>query len=224
VAVQGCRSGPALVSRDVIKISSMKRVTWILFLSVAILPVLFSQEIKPKLLKLPDNWEFERFSLPPSFAPGIKYKGFEELRFAPGMFKKDSLDYFTYIFVASIDSLKDISRKDVQAYLVNYYKGLCGTVAKDNKLTIDISKITAVITRKRTLSSKTIIYDSSLTIFGVFADGALLKLNMEIKVVKDMPHQKIYLLFVTSPQPKTSAVWDKLYEIQRNFKIPPNSG
>ena len=36
----------------------------------------------------PANWEFERFSLPPGFAPGITYKGAEELRFAPGMFKK----------------------------------------------------------------------------------------------------------------------------------------
>ena len=49
-----------------------------------------AQENKPEILMEPSTWEFEKFPLPPSFATAITYKGFEELRFAPGMFKKDA--------------------------------------------------------------------------------------------------------------------------------------
>lgn len=198
----------------------MKKILFFAAILLSITNVVIAQHAKPELLKHPDNWEFERFSLPASFAPDITYRGFEELRFAPGMFKKDSLDYFTYVFIASIDSIKEISQKDIQVYLSRYYKGLCGSVAKDNKLTIDTSKVTATIVKNRKPSNEEVIYDYLLDMFGVFADGALVKLNMEVKVVKDIAHRRIYLLFITSPQPKSSVVWEKLYQIQRDFKVP----
>src|ERR1043165_9818509 len=85
-----------------------------------------SQENKPQILLEPTNWEFEKFGLPPVFAPQITYKGFEEIRFAPGMFNKDSANYFTYVFVAALDTLTTIAEKDVKDYLLYYFKGLCG--------------------------------------------------------------------------------------------------
>jgi hypothetical protein len=179
-----------------------------------------AQEAKPELLKEPDDWQFERFSLPPSFAPAITYKGVEELRFAPGMFKKDSADYFTYVFVARLDSVNEVSLSDIQTYLANYFKGLCSVTAKDNKLTIDASKITVSVTRKMAALPGETIYNASLEVFGVFADGALVKLNMEVKVMKDTLRQWVYLLFIASPQPRSSIIWEKLHGIQRDFKIP----
>ncbi len=56
--------------------------------------------------------------------------------------------------------------------------------------------------------------------FGVFADGAAVKLNMEVKVLMDAADKKIYLIFIASPREKTDAVWKKLYEIQKKFTIP----
>src|SRR5258705_678959 len=93
------------------------------------------QEHKPQLLHEPAKWEFERFALPPSFAPGIIYTGAEELRFAPGMFNKDSANYFTYVFVAELNNVTAVSRADISDYLEKYYKGLCSATAKDRKLT-----------------------------------------------------------------------------------------
>lgn len=46
------------------------------------------QPATPQLLKEPSGWTFERFALPPVFAPDFPYKGAEELRFSPGMFNK----------------------------------------------------------------------------------------------------------------------------------------
>ena len=97
----------------------------------------------------PASWEFERFSLPPGFAPGITYKGAEELRFAPGMFNKDSANYFTYVFVAQLDDVSAISQTDIRDYLLKYYKGLCFATAKDRKLVIDTTQITVAVEKQQ---------------------------------------------------------------------------
>ena len=179
-----------------------------------------AQETKPQLLTEPGNWTFERFALPPEFAPGIPYKGAEELRFSPGMFNKDSATYCTYAFVAQLDSVTAISQTDIREYLLKYYKGLCSATARDRKLVIDSAQITATVERKRGAPADQTIYNSSLNIFGVFADGAPVKLNMEVKVLMNATAKKTYLVFIASPREKTDAVWKKLYEIQKDFRTP----
>jgi hypothetical protein len=179
-----------------------------------------AQEIKPQLLKEPANWEFERFALPPAFAPGIPYKGAEELRFSPGMFNKDSATYFTYAFVVQLDNVTAISQTDTRDYLMKYFKGLCSVTAKDRKLVIDTTQITAAIDKKKDTPPKEIIYNAFLNVFGVFADGAPVKLNMEVKVLMNTAAKKTYLVFIASPREKKYAIWKKLYEIQKGFTIP----
>ncbi|MFI5131387.1 MAG: hypothetical protein ACHQFX_15400 [Chitinophagales bacterium] len=179
-----------------------------------------SQEHKPQLLFEPAAWEFERFELPPSFAPGIPYKGAEELRFAPGMFKKDTITYFTYVFVAELAGVMTISQNDIRDYLLKYYIGLCSATARDRKLTIDTTKITATVERKKGTTVQESIYDASLDIFGVFADGAPVKLNMEIKILKPGATKKTYLFFIASASEKTDPIWKTLYEIREKFAIP----
>ena len=107
-----------------------------------------SQETKPQLLLEPAHWTFERFELPPEFAPDIPYKGVEELRFSPGMFNKDSATYFTYAFVAQLDNVTTVSQSNIRDYLLKYFKGLCNSTAKNRKLVIDTSQI-AVSTEKK---------------------------------------------------------------------------
>ncbi len=178
------------------------------------------QEHKAQLLKEPASWEFERFSLPPQFAPGISYKGFEELRFAPGMFNKDSATYFTYAFVAELENIATVSQVDIRSYLQKYYKGLCSATAHDRKLEIDTTRINVTIVKKKDTSGNEAIYDAVLNIFGVFADGAPVSLNMEIKVMVNAGLKKTYLLFIASPRQKKDAVWHDLYAIQKNFAFP----
>ena len=173
-----------------------------------------AQENKPEILMEPSAWEFEKFPLPPSFATAITYKGFEELRFAPGMFKKDAHDYFTYVFVAQIDSSVIISQDDVKNYLVNYYKGLCAVTAKDRKLVIDTSKINAAVYRRKKSTTNYTTYDAVINLFGVFADGAPVTLNMEVSLIKNAPAKKSWLFFIASPLNKKDETWNQLYGIR----------
>ena len=195
-----------------------KLVTFLLILSFSIL--VRSQETKPALLTEPANWEFERFELPPSFAPGITYKGVEELRFPPGFSKKDTATYFTYAFVAQLNDVTTISQNDIKDYLIKYYKGLSTVVAGDRKLKIDSSQINATLEKKKGVSASETIYNATVNLFGVFADGAALKLNLEVKVMIDAVAKKAYLVIIASPRDKSDAVWEKLYEIQKAFTVP----
>ena len=172
-----------------------------------------AQENKPQIMVEPASWEFEKFLLPPSFAPAIIYKGFEELRFAPGMFKKDAHDYFTYAFVIQIDSLVDMSQGDVKNYLFNYYQGLCAITAKDRKLVIDTGKIKATVYKKESTTKYT-TYDAVVNLFGVFTDGAPVTLNMEVSLIKNAPAKKTWMFFIASPLDKKDETWKQLYDIR----------
>jgi len=197
----------------------MKKTIAIVCCAILISNALFAQNQTAQLLKQPANWQFERFALPPEFAPNISYKGVEELRFSPGMFVKDTITYFTYAFVAELDNVRSVSQDDIQNYLLNYFKGLCSSTARQRKLSIDTSKISVAIEKKPN-SGDNALYNASLNIFGVFTDGAPVRLNMEIKVMNDKTTSKIYLVFIASPLNKTDKVWVTLHSIQNDFTIP----
>jgi hypothetical protein len=168
----------------------------------------------------PASWQLEQFSLPPVFAPTLPYKGLEELRFSPDMFKKDAIGYFTYVFAARLDSTQAMSASDIKNYLLVYFRGLCSRTAADRKLApVDTTAISVAIAPKKT-TNKQPMYSITLHVFGVFADGAAVTLNMEVTVLSDAAHQKIYLLFIVSPQPTTAPVWQELYNVQQQFVVP----
>ena len=198
----------------------MKNMFTALVFMVSFSLVVQAQQATPQLLKEPAGWAFERFALPPVFAPRFPYKGAEELRFSPGMFNKDSTNYFTYAFAAQLDSTTTVSQNDVRNYLLDYFRGLCSSTAKDRKLVIDTTKITVSLERKKTTPDNEIIYNTLLNVFGVFADGAPVKLNAEVKVLMNTTAKKTYLIFIASPREKTDDVWKDLYIIQKDFTIP----
>jgi hypothetical protein len=179
-----------------------------------------AQSNTPQLLKKPADWQFERFELPPQFAADFPYKGAEELRFSPGMFNKTSNEYFTYAFVAELDNTTGFFQSNVEDYLLRYFKGLCASTARDRKLVIDVSKITVKVEKKKDTRKNEMIYNAWLNLFGVFADGAPVKLNMEIQILPNAKTQKTYLFFIASPHEKTDDVWKGLYQVRKEFVMP----
>lgn len=175
----------------------------------------------PTMLTAPANWQFETFSLPPGFAPAVKYHGREELRFSPGWDKKEARDYFTIIWGFRFDETKSVSQEDIKNFLQTYFRGLCSSTAKNRHLTPIDSSAVSVSLQKPT-AGKPQVYYATLHLFGVFADGLPVTLNAEIKVMEDDTHQKTYLLVIASTQGKTDPVWEPLYKEQREFVIPSN--
>lgn len=178
-----------------------------------------AQHEAPQLLKQPTNWEFERFLLPPQFAPDFKFKGAEELRFSPGMFVKDSANYFTYAFVVELDDRSSISKKEIHDYINDYFKGLCSSMAKQRNLSVDTSKITVVVEKEKA-AAQNVYYNAVAKIFGVFTDGATVTLNIEVKSMPNKNTSKTYLIFIASPLNKANKMWNELRGIQEKFIMP----
>jgi hypothetical protein len=190
----------------------------VLGLLVATLGVRGQEGAKPEFLPGPVSWQFERFPLPPVFSASFPYKGVEELRFAPGMFKKDSADYFSYAFVARLDNAGTFGSDDVKNYLLIYFKGLCASTAKQRNLSVDTTKINVSVAAG---ASGAATYDAVLNVFGVFADGAPVTLNAEVRVLAD-GKGRTYLVFIASPQGKTHSIWQELYAIRKGFSVSAN--
>lgn len=81
----------------------------------------------PSCAALP-QWRYEHIALPPEFAPSLP-RGAETLWFAPGMFKPDADDYFTYAFSLDWDHPFEPTAAALEPVLVDYYRGLMAAVA-----------------------------------------------------------------------------------------------
>jgi len=185
----------------------------ILILITAIEPAA-SSELLPKT---PPDWRYERINFPLPFAPDLKYKGFEELRFAPGMFNEKSDTYFTYIFAMKITNDVSFDAKLLKSLLETYFRGLCRTVTQGTDFDIDASKISATVREDHYETKSSRHFTVTLDSYDPFVTGKPLKLRLEMLVVKRS--QNDHRLFAAvSPKPAESPVWKLLRKLKQEFQ------
>jgi len=174
-------------------------------------------------LSAPKDWRKETINFPLDFAPELKYQGFEELRFAPGMFKPESDTYFTYVFFWYLNGSEKITSETLEKDLTLYFKGLCKAVGKERNLNIDLSKVKSIITKQPlTVNNKKkyqSLYQAIINTYDPFNKGEAIKLNLEITVVNTTNQNKTILFFCVSTKPFNSEVWKQLSGIRNTFSI-----
>ncbi|MEZ5083249.1 MAG: hypothetical protein R2750_07345 [Bacteroidales bacterium] len=183
---------------------------YIFLLSVFVSLQLTAQDNKPAILHIPENWKFERMEFPLGFAPGIKYEGFEELIFSPGMFDTVAPDYFSYIFVMSINNEKEVSISTLKEVLLAYYKGLSQSVAESKETTIDTSVITCSVAKLKNDFRESEHYSAKITFIDSFTDNRKISLNLELDVKYNEVSQRLYILAIVSPVQQKDPVWQTL--------------
>src|SRR5688500_9578120 len=118
---------------------------------------LFAQDAKPRFdghnWQAPyslatDGWEIERFLIPIEFAPGIKYKGVEDVRFTKGWGDSTSNEYWSYAFLWYLDGKVTINEKDIERNIATYYDGLIGSNVEPRKIPAAMIKPTKVSVRR----------------------------------------------------------------------------
>ena len=189
-----------------------------LLMSLALLGMQPKPVTTPVLLPptLPE-WRFERIEFPLTFAPALKYKGFEELQFSPGMFNAKSDTFFTYVFAMKIESDVTVNEAFLTNLLTVYFKGLCRTVSKDSKFEIDTSKIAGTVKEDHYEAPNGRHFHATLNSFDPFVTGEPLTLHLEL-VTLDLgsDHNRIYAS--VSPKPSDHAVWSVLRGIEKKFR------
>lgn len=159
---------------------------------------------------LPDGWQREKIPLPLPFAPELDYAGREELAFAPGMFEPESSSHFSYALVIALEGDVRIDVPFLEHFLTLYFRGLCGAVAADRALELDLDAIAADV-RQRS-ENGAVSYVADVRLFDAFHGGAPLALALELEVLPLPGRTELFGL--ASPQPADAPIWSELRELR----------
>ena len=176
------------------------------------------RNVTPTLLKGPEDWRFERLPIPPGFAPGIKWKGFEEARFAPGMFATGAENYFTYALAVSVEGTNSIQVAELKDFLDQYFSGLSIAVGKRKGLKPDPAQFGAEVTSVKSEFTGLSRFAAKLPFFDTFNDGRKVLLNLEISVLPKTDAAKTLVVLLISPQSKDAPVWSELRNIAKTVE------
>lgn len=183
-----------------------------LFLLIFASATLYGQnDIQSIEIITPADWGKEIIQLPPGFAPEMKYRGTEDIRFAPGMFKPESDTFFTYVFLLSGKCGEGLKQKAVESEIMTYYKGLAKAVG-GKKFKIDIRKFKISLESKNKSE-----YKATLDWVEPFKTGKNQKLNLKIYTWESKG--KHFLFAMVSPAKLGSKVWEKLEKIKGELLI-----
>ncbi len=165
------------------------------------------------------GWTTERISFPISFAPGIHYRGTEDIRFTPGWGNPTADDYWTYEFLWWLNDAPVINKEILTQNLYAYYSGLVNDNVKSRSIAsvklvpvkVDIKKIVASKGDKETYSGTIAMLDY---------------MTQRPMVLNCMIHLKsctmTAIVFEMSPQPLSHPVWQSMDKLQANFLCGAN--
>lgn len=178
------------------------------------LALLFAAEPNTKELASPEGWGGETIALPPGFAPDMRLKGVEHIRFAPGMMKPASDSFFSYVFVFELEPEPELSEMVLKEEFLKYYRGLCKSVLRGMQPEVDPSKFTLELQRVKT-DTEPALFNGKLDWIEPFATRKAQQLHLEIQTwaIKD----RNYLLVCVSPQAREAAIWKQLHAIRDDY-------
>lgn len=163
---------------------------------------LFGQEKSDfNLLQTDSTWNQEVFHFPITFAPEIEFEGFEDARFPKFWAKKDSTDFWSYVFVWSINNPVEITSGVLEKNIEMYFNGLMNY---QNSMALFIEKEP---------SNNGNNYIGKLKTF----DALVTKTNMTLNVTSQCYYcehnKKTVVVFRFSPQEFGTVIWNKLEKV-----------
>jgi len=181
---------------------------------------------EPSSFKLaaPKGWGGETIELPPGFAPDMKLKGSEHIRFAPGMMKPESESFFCYAFVFELQPKPGLTEAVLKDEFLKYYRGLCTAVLNGKLPDVDPSEFTLELKRVKSDAEPSsdekavdppTLYTGTLDWVEPFATKKPQKLNLEIRTWAG--EERNYIFVCVSPQARDAAIWKQLHAIRDDY-------
>jgi hypothetical protein len=176
--------------------------------------MLLADEPTPFKLAAPKDWGGETIALPPDFAPEMKLKGSEHIRFAPGMMKPETDSFFSYAFVFELEPKPVLTEVLLKAEFLTYYRGLCKTVLAGKRPDVDLSKFTLELKFEK-WDAKSTRYTGTLDWVEPFVTKKPQKLNLEITTWTN--YGRTFIFACVSPQAPDAAIWKQLRAIRDDY-------
>jgi hypothetical protein len=163
---------------------------------------------------VPAGWRSETIPFPLDFAPALPYRGVEELRFAPGFFKPEAPDFWSYAFVWWLEGEPDLSPAVLSRDLKAYFVGLAEAVAK-GKFDTQPAEMRADV-RAGPATARGAGFTGTARVFDAFKARRLLDLQIEGETFRCGDRQ--VMLLAASPQPVTAPIWEGLRKTVQGFR------
>jgi len=184
---------------------------WSLCLVILAFETLSAQEPDSLYEKAPEQWRSEIIPFPLEFAPQIKLKGREELRFAPGMFTPDASDFFSYSFVWWLEDGPAITAAMLQENLEHYFKGLYNGVSKAEKKDVSGFQVNVRATRERSWTpAAQQVFRGSVLWKEPFVTERDQTLSLMIAAWNCPEKGAVVVYFLVSPQEGNHEVWQTM--------------
>lgn len=186
--------------------------------------LLFADEPGSFKLAAPAGWGGETIELPPGFAPDMKLKGSEHIRFAPGMMNPASDSFFCYAFVFELQPQPVLTEAVVEDEFLKYYRGLCKAVLNGKRPDVDPSEFTLELQRVKSdappspdenATDTPMEYTGMLDWVEPFATKKAQKLNLEMRTWAGSDRN--YIFVCVSPQARDTAIWKQLHVIRDDY-------
>ena len=172
----------------------------------------------PYDLMIPAGWTIERFLVPISFAPQIKYKGVEDIRFAPGWANTKSEEYWTYAFLWYLDAQPQTNEKVIADNLKAYYTGLIQVNSDPAKTSKEKPLPVATSFKKTTTFKDDVETYTGKVMMRDYMQRKPIVLNCIVHLKVCAEDNKAFLFYELSPQPFTHGNWKSLDEMWQTFK------
>jgi hypothetical protein len=194
----------------------MKKILLLLFAVFIAGKYCFGQQT-PYILPLPEKWSSEKIIFPISFAPGIPFKGNEDLRFTPGWSDSTSNDYWSYTYVWFIEGTPKVNSDTLKNYITEYFNGLFRLNNKTQSAETATSFTKPKIKTIKTIINDQETYEGEISTLN-FLTGKPLTLFARVHVRNYPGSNHSALLFELSPKPYDNTVWTALDNLVSGFQ------
>jgi hypothetical protein len=206
----------------------MKRIAIIIFSLICV--SIYGQKTNPEFdghtweapytLPVPKDWAIERFPIPIGFAPQIPYKGIEDIRFAPGWAKGESVEYWSYAFLWYLEGDITMDCEMIERNLKAYYTGLI--TANGSKIPQEkLIPVEASFKEVRTDTDDIKTFAGAITMLDYMKQNPMV-LNCKIHLKSCSGENKTCIFYELSPQPLTHNIWLSLDKLWSDFKCKKN--
>jgi len=174
--------------------------------------VLFGQEQESLyLLETDSTWRKEVFTFPPSFAKELNYEGFVEAQFPEGWRKKDSPEFWSYVFAWNIEGNEMLTTNELEANLQIYFDGLMKVVNKDKNIVLPN---TIAQFHKKENANNISKFTGTIKIYDAFVTKKIIPLNVLVEKYYCDQKKKSIIFFRLSPKDFGNEIWLKLEKIK----------
>jgi len=173
--------------------------------------IVYSQnETEPSILSAHENWRKEVIKFPIEWAPNLKLKGFEELRFAPAWSDPESDQFWSTVMAWKVNASNKLTKQEIENNFEAYFDGLM----KPNHWATTFPRPTVLFIPNPEKEEPQLLI-GKMKFFDGFHTGKLMTQNIKVEQHFCETTNKAIILFRFSPMNFDHPIWEKLNNIIR---------